>query len=185
MSPHGDPECQLHCRPHERSWVSPLTTLSHHQGLEPRGAMHWTWAAAAVALWLQLTLLGGVGARREPKRPRPPSQRTEPPTATTSNSEGLLGSPEVCTGRSHVGAGVCVLVGFGRPPGSRLPSSLQALPCPALQPPHPFSVEWGLGQDLLVGQPLGPGAQGKGGGRGGASRRGCSEPFEASGPTCR
>lgn len=163
--------------------MSPLTTLSHHHGLEPQGAMRWVWAAAAVALWLQLTLLGGVGARREPKRPRLPSQRTEPPTATTSNSEGLLGSPEVRTGRLHVGGGVCTCR-LPPPPGSQLPSSLQALPCPALQPPHPFSVEWSLGQDLLLGQPLGSRAQGKGGGRGGASQRGCSEPLEASGPTC-
>uniref|UniRef100_A0A8C7AP37 Adipolin n=1 Tax=Neovison vison TaxID=452646 RepID=A0A8C7AP37_NEOVI len=56
--------------------------------------MHWAWAAAAVALGLQLLLLRGVGARREPKRPQQPSQRTEPPTATMSHSEGLLGSPK-------------------------------------------------------------------------------------------
>lgn len=73
------------------------------------GAMHWAWAAAAVALGLQLLLLGGVGARREPKRPQQPSQRTEPPTATTSHSEGLLGSPKVRSGPVARGAGCAYL----------------------------------------------------------------------------
>ncbi|ELK19563.1 Protein FAM132A [Pteropus alecto] len=56
--------------------------------------MRWAWAAAAVLLWPQLVLLGGIVARREPKRPRQPSQHTESPNATVANSEGLPGSPK-------------------------------------------------------------------------------------------
>ncbi|XP_049554944.1 adipolin isoform X1 [Orcinus orca] len=57
--------------------------------------MHWVWAAAAALLWPQLTLLGGVRARREPKRPRKPGQHPAAPNATTSSSEGLLGFPKL------------------------------------------------------------------------------------------
>uniref|UniRef100_A0A2K6GWE7 Adipolin n=1 Tax=Propithecus coquereli TaxID=379532 RepID=A0A2K6GWE7_PROCO len=48
----------------------------------------WAWAWAAALLWLQLTLLRGVGARRQP------SQHMEPPNATTSHSAWLLGAPK-------------------------------------------------------------------------------------------
>jgi hypothetical protein len=58
----------------------------------------WTWAAAVALLWPQLVLLGGVGARREPKRLQQLGQRTESPNATTSNSKGLLGSAKVGAG---------------------------------------------------------------------------------------
>ncbi|XP_026964122.1 adipolin [Sagmatias obliquidens] len=57
--------------------------------------MRWVWAAAAALLWPQLTLLGGVRARREPKRPRKPGQHPAAPNATTSSSEGLLGFPKL------------------------------------------------------------------------------------------
>eukprot|EP00069_Balaena_mysticetus_P016729 bmy_10020T0 len=57
--------------------------------------MRWVWAAAAALLWQQLTLLGGVRARREPKRPRKPGQHPAAPNATTSSSEGLLGFPKL------------------------------------------------------------------------------------------
>uniref|UniRef100_A0A8C0C6W7 Adipolin n=1 Tax=Balaenoptera musculus TaxID=9771 RepID=A0A8C0C6W7_BALMU len=57
--------------------------------------MRWVWAATAGLLWPQLTLLGGVGARREPKRPRKPGQHPAAPNATTSSSEGLLGFPKL------------------------------------------------------------------------------------------
>ena len=66
--------------------------------------MRWVWAAAAALLWPQLTLLGGVRARREPKRPRKPGQHPAAPNATTSSSEGLLGFPKVCRVWAHVGA---------------------------------------------------------------------------------
>ncbi|TKC42901.1 hypothetical protein EI555_019427 [Monodon monoceros] len=57
--------------------------------------MRWVWAAAAALLWPQLTLHGGVRARREPKRPRKPGQHPAAPNATTSSSEGLLGFPKL------------------------------------------------------------------------------------------
>lgn len=123
----GGSECRLHRCPHEHTWGYPLTGLSRHWGLQLLGAMHWAWAAAAVALGLQLLLLRGVGARREPKRPQQPSQRTEPPTATTSHSEGLLGSPKVRSGRLHVGR--VAHTGLGRPPGSWRATFSVALPC--------------------------------------------------------
>nr|KAF6504138.1 C1q and TNF related 12 [Rousettus aegyptiacus] len=56
--------------------------------------MRWAWAAVVVLLWPQLVLLGGIVARREPKKPRQPGQHTESPNATVANSEGLPGSPK-------------------------------------------------------------------------------------------
>ncbi|XP_054440388.1 adipolin [Pteronotus mesoamericanus] len=56
--------------------------------------MRWAWAVAAALLWPQLVLPGGVGTRREPKRPRHPSQRTETLNATAAHSEGPPGSPK-------------------------------------------------------------------------------------------
>lgn len=103
VSPQGGPACPLHHCPHEHTWGYPLTGLSRHRGLELLGAMHWAWVTAAVAFGLQLLLLGGAGARREPKSPQQPSQHTEPPTATTFHSEELMGSPKVRSGWLHVG----------------------------------------------------------------------------------
>lgn len=60
--------------------------------------MRWAWAAVVVLLWPQLVLLGGIVARREPKKPRQPGQHTESPNTTVANSEGLPGSPKVRSG---------------------------------------------------------------------------------------
>ncbi|XP_037684664.1 adipolin isoform X1 [Choloepus didactylus] len=54
----------------------------------------WAWAAAMTLLWPQLTLPRDVGVQQEPKRPRPPGQRTEPPNATIPNPEKPPGSPK-------------------------------------------------------------------------------------------
>uniref|UniRef100_A0A2K5SBL3 C1q and TNF related 12 n=1 Tax=Cebus imitator TaxID=2715852 RepID=A0A2K5SBL3_CEBIM len=51
------------------------------------------WARAVVVAHLWLALLGGVGARREAKRTRQPSQRGDPPTATATASS-CQGMPE-------------------------------------------------------------------------------------------
>uniref|UniRef100_A0A8C3YHC8 Adipolin n=1 Tax=Catagonus wagneri TaxID=51154 RepID=A0A8C3YHC8_9CETA len=57
--------------------------------------MRWAWAATVALLWPQLALLGGVGARREPKRPRQPGQRLASPNATVSSREGLPSFPKL------------------------------------------------------------------------------------------
>uniref|UniRef100_F7EQV6 Adipolin n=1 Tax=Callithrix jacchus TaxID=9483 RepID=F7EQV6_CALJA len=51
------------------------------------------WVRAVVVALLWLTLLSGVGARREAKRTRQASQSGDPPTATATESS--LGMPEV------------------------------------------------------------------------------------------
>lgn len=185
VSSPGGPECRLQCRPHEHTWESPLAALSRHQGLEPLGAMRWAWAAA-MALWLQVTLLGGVGAQREPKRPRQPSQRTEPPTATASNSEGLLRSPKVRTGWLLAGVGVRALPGFRRPPGSGLSSHSQALPCPALQASPSCLGAVGLWAGLAaaaLGAATGsPGPRGRVGGGEGLPRGAAAKPLKPQVP---
>lgn len=94
--------------------------------------MRWAWAAAVALLWPQLALLGGVGARREQKRPRQPGQRTEPLNATLANSEGLPGSPKV---RAHPRTWAPLASGASTP-GHRRPT------CPAA-PPGPFPSRWG------------------------------------------
>lgn len=66
--------------------------------------MRWAWATTVALLWPQLMLLGGVRARREPKRPRQPGQRLASLNATMSSSEGLPGFPKVCVVWAHVGA---------------------------------------------------------------------------------
>uniref|UniRef100_A0A2K5ENV7 C1q and TNF related 12 n=1 Tax=Aotus nancymaae TaxID=37293 RepID=A0A2K5ENV7_AOTNA len=52
------------------------------------------WAGAVVVALLWLTLPGGVGARREAKRTRQPSQRGDPPTAAASLCEGMPEAPK-------------------------------------------------------------------------------------------
>lgn len=61
--------------------------------------MRGAGAAALVLLWPQLLLLGGIVARREPKRPRQPGPRAEPPNATVAGGEAPPGSPKVRSGR--------------------------------------------------------------------------------------
>lgn len=71
--------------------------------------MRWAWAVAVALLWPQLAHLGGVGARREPKGPRQPRQRLEPPNATAPNSEGYPAFHKVTRGPGARGWGVRAL----------------------------------------------------------------------------
>lgn len=125
--------------------------------------MRWVWAAAAALLWPQLTLLGGVRARREPKRPRKPGQHPAAPNATTSSSEGLLGFPKVCRVWAHVGAFL--------PPAGSARWTLQA------SPPRRGAVWIGPASRTLSGP-------GEGWRHGGASQRAALHPSEPQGPSC-
>ncbi|XP_076987139.1 adipolin [Tamandua tetradactyla] len=58
----------------------------------------WTWATTVALLWPQLALPGGVGARREPNRLRPPGQHTASPSATIPSIREPPGAPRVASG---------------------------------------------------------------------------------------